>query len=264
MTPAAQADRRLIMFVDMESYSRNDDMGQFHAQSNFQKIMRDAAKLCGLDRNGWVIQASGDGEFAIFPPGTSEPRIVAELVPAMDRILRDHNRQAADHARIRMRVALHQGLVVPGENGFAGKAVVTAARLVNAEPAREALGLFPDAAVALIVSATIHRDVVCQSYSGIRPDRFRRVDVEVKSFVDEAWVFVPDENVNCAPFVLAADGPGNARRSGGKTGPSAASPSGGSRFDFGTVTNNGPTVYGDHGRAYGSHAVWRDDEERER
>ncbi|MFG1952611.1 hypothetical protein [Micromonospora sp. NPDC048830] len=264
MAPAVQSERRLIMFVDMESYSRNDDMGQFHAQSNFQKVMRDAADLCGLDRSGWTVQASGDGEFAIFPPGTSEPRIVAELVPAMDRVLRDHNRQAADQARIRMRVALHQGLVVPAENGFAGKAVVTAARLVNAEPVREALASFPNAAVALIVSATIHRDVVCQSYSGIRPDRFRRVRVEVKSFVDQAWVFVPDENVNCSPSVLVSDGPGDPRRRGGKTRRPTAGPSGGSRFNFGTVTNNGPTVYGDHGRAYGSHAVWREDEERER
>ncbi|MGW0433071.1 hypothetical protein ACWDV4_11095 [Micromonospora sp. NPDC003197] len=256
MAPAAQPDRRLIMFVDMESYSRNDDMGQFHAQSNFQRIMRDSAELCGLDRNGWVTQANGDGEFAIFPPGTSEPRIIAELVPAMDRVLRDHNRQAADHARIRMRVALHQGLVTPAENGFAGKAVVTAARLVNAEPVRKALASFPDAGVALIVSAAIHRDVVSQSYSGIRRDRFRRVRAEVKSFAEEAWVFVPDENINHS----ASGSSGAARRRGRQTTQPAVDPSGGSRFNFGTVTNNGPTVYGDHGRAFGA-SVWVDDKE---
>ncbi|ADU09129.1 MULTISPECIES: adenylate/guanylate cyclase domain-containing protein [Micromonospora] len=263
MAPVVQSQRRLIMFVDMESYSRNDDVGQFHAQKNFQKVMREAADLCGLDRRGWTVQATGDGEFAIFPPGTSEPRIVAELVPAMDRVLRDHNRQAADHARIRMRVAMHQGLVAPAENGFAGKAVVTAARLVNAEPLRDALGSFPDAAVALIVSDAIYRDVVSQSYSGIRPDRFRRVLVEVKSFVSEAWIFVPDENVNCSPMVPAVDRHSGTRRRVGKVKQPPGGRATGSRFDFGTVTNNGPTVYGDNGRAYGLHAAWCEDEEGE-
>ncbi|NHO82288.1 hypothetical protein [Micromonospora sp. CMU55-4] len=263
MASVVQSQRRLIMFVDMESYSRNDDVGQFHAQKNFRKIMREAADLCGLDRSGWTVQATGDGEFAIFPPGTSEPRIVAELVPAMERVLRDHNRQASDHARIRMRVAMHQGLVALAENGFAGKAVVTAARLVNAEPLRDALGSFPDAAVALIVSDTIHRDVVSQSYSGIRPDRFRRVRVEVKSFVDEAWIFVPDENVNCTPMDPPADRRSGARRRVEKAKRPPARRTSGSRFDFGTVTNNGPTVYGDNGRAYGSHAAWREEEDGE-
>ncbi|MFG2169463.1 hypothetical protein [Micromonospora chersina] len=249
----AQPDRRLIMFVDMERYSRHDDMGQVHAQENFRLLMSRAAEHCGLDRSGWEIQETGDGELAIFPPGTSEPRVVADLVPALDRILRDHNRQAASNARVRMRVALHQGLVTQTANGYAGTAVVTAARLVEADAVKDALNQFPDAGVAMIVSAGIYRDVVCQSYSGIREDRYRRVDVLVKSFEAEAWVFVPDENANLAPAPALGIGEGRPDADSEERQQVVAAPEArtGSTFSFGSVTNHGATVFGDGGRAWG-------------
>ncbi|MFG3644155.1 hypothetical protein ACGF3C_28185 [Micromonospora sp. NPDC047762] len=258
-----QPDRRLIMFVDMESYSRHDDAGQVNAQMNFRPLMRRAAEQCGLDRDGWEIQSSGDGELALFPLGTPEPRLVADLVPAMDRILRDHNRDAGAHAQVRMRVAFHQGLVTRTENGYAGSAVVTAARLVEAPALKEALASFPAAAVAMIVSSTIYRDVVSQSYSGIRKERYGRVNVRVKSFGDEAWIFIPDENVN-ATTIASADASTPAPRpdrSGAER--AQAEPPSGSRFAFGSVVNHGPTVFGDHGRAWGAEATRADGQRRQ-
>ncbi|MFK4244220.1 hypothetical protein ACI2KV_15180 [Micromonospora chokoriensis] len=247
-----QPDRRLIMFVDMESYSRHDDAGQVNAQTNFRPLMRRAAEQCGLDRDGWEIQSSGDGELALFPLGTAEPRLIADLVPAMDRILRDHNRDAGAHAQVRMRVAFHQGLVTRTENGYAGSAVVTAARLVEAPALKEALASFPAAAVAMIVSSTIYRDVVSQSYSGIRKERYGRVSVHVKSFGDEAWIFIPDENVNTATIASVDASSPAPRPEAGGVGPVQAEPPSGSRFVFGSVVNHGPAVFGDHGRAWGA------------
>ncbi|MHA4947430.1 nucleotidyl cyclase domain-containing protein [Micromonospora sp. SD19] len=247
-----QPDRRLIMFVDMESYSRHDDAGQINAQMNFRPLMRRAAEQCGLDRDGWEIQSSGDGELALFPLGTPEPRLVADLVPAIDRILRDHNRDAGAHAQVRMRVAFHQGLVTRTENGYAGSAVVTAARLVEAPALKEALASFPEAAVAMIVSSTIYQDVVSQSYSGIRKERYGRVSVRVKSFGDEAWIFIPDENVNSAPIASVDASTPAPRPDLGGTERAGAEPTSGSRFAFGSVVNHGPSVFGDHGRAWGT------------
>ncbi|MEU4553813.1 hypothetical protein [Micromonospora violae] len=258
-----QPDRRLIMFVDMESYSRHDDAGQVDAQMNFGPLMRRSAEQCGLDRDGWEIQPSGDGELALFPLGTPEPRLVADLVPAMDRILRDHNRSAGAHAQVRMRVAFHQGLVTRTENGYAGSAVVAAARLVEAPELKAALVSFPAAAVAMIVSSTIYRDVVSQSYSGIRKERYGRVSVRVKSFDDEAWIFIPDENVNAAT-ITSADASIPAPRPGpGVVERAQAEPSSGSRFAFGSVVNHGPAVFGDHGRAWGTKGARADGQGRQ-
>ncbi|MER7441290.1 hypothetical protein [Micromonospora avicenniae] len=247
----SQASRRLIMAVDMESYSRHDDAGQARVQTDFRHLMQRAAEQCGLQRTSWEIQPTGDGELALFPPGTSEPRVIADLVPAMDRILRDHNRHIASHAQVRLRVAIHQGLVTKTENGYAGSAVVTAARLVDAGPLKDALRTFPQATVVMIVSSTIFRDVVSQSYSGIRKERYGRVDVRVKSFAEDAWIFVPDED-----FTLATPPPSrthDASRCGdADEAPQLVPPAtSGSRFSFGIVTNHGPTVFGDHARIAG-------------
>ncbi|WP_444947150.1 hypothetical protein [Micromonospora ureilytica] len=252
-----------MMFVDMESYSRHDDAGQVNAQTSFRLLMQRAAEQCGLEREGWEIQPTGDGELALFPLGTPEPRIVADLVPAMDRILRDHNRHAGQYAQVRMRVAFHQGLVTKTENGYAGSAVVTAARLVEAPPLKDALASFPEAAVAMIVSSTIYREVVSQSYSGIRKERYGRVTVHVKSFGDEAWIFVPDENINSATVVpLGATTPAPRPDAGG-AGRVQAELAGGSRFDFGSVVNHGPAVFGDHGQAWGAAARRTDGDGRQ-
>ncbi|RKN22591.1 hypothetical protein D7147_08070 [Micromonospora musae] len=248
----SQPSRRLIMAVDMESYSRHDDAGQARVQTDFRHLMQRAAEQCGLQRTGWEIQPTGDGELALFPPGTSEPRVIADLVPAMDRILRDHNRDVAPHAKVRLRVAIHQGLVTKTENGYAGSAVVAAARLVDADPLKDALKRFPQATVVMIVSSTIFREVVSQSYSGIRKERYGRVDVRVKSFAEDAWIFVPDEDFN-----LAAPSPSRTYDASpcgdAEEAPQPAPPAtSGSRFSFGTVTNHGPTVFGDHARIAGA------------
>ncbi|MFC0505706.1 adenylate/guanylate cyclase domain-containing protein [Micromonospora costi] len=253
MTLMSEPDRRLIMAVDMERYSRHDDAGQARAQTDFRQLMQKAAERCGLDRAEWDIQPTGDGELSLFPEAVSEPRIIAELVPAIDTILRDHNRYAASWAQVRLRVAIHQGLVTRTENGYAGSAVVTAARLVDATPLRDALKRFPLACVVMIVSSTIYRDVVSQSYSGIRADRYQRVAVRIKSFADDGWIFVPDENVNSAgelPVGLASAPVSPTSVSPG-TAPEAPAMTGGSSFSFGTVTNRGPTVFGDHARIVG-------------
>ncbi|MFI7609537.1 hypothetical protein ACIBTV_31095 [Micromonospora sp. NPDC049366] len=247
-----QPSRRLIMAVDMERYSRHDDAGQARVQTDFRDIMQRAAEQCGLERACWEIQPTGDGELALFPPGISEPRIIADLVPAMDRVLHDHNRYVAPRAEVRLRVAIHQGLITTTANGYAGSAVVTAARLVDADPLKDALKRFPQAAVVVIVSSTIFREVVSQSYSGIRKERYGRVEVRVKSFAEDAWIFVPDEDFNLTgpPSSLARDTPppGSPDQVPWLEPPATN----GSSFSFGAVTNHGPTVFGDHARVVGN------------
>jgi hypothetical protein len=235
----------------MESYSARDDGGQNHLQATFPKIMNEAAGACGLRRNAWTLQSTGDGELAIFPVGTSEPQVVADLVPAIDRALREQNRFSADHVQVRLRAALHQGLVWPSPNGFAGQAVVKVCRLVDAQPVREALDLYPDAGVALIVSSDMFRDVISQSYPGIRADRYRKVHVQVKTFDEEAWIFVPDEDINRGPGGGAPQ-PRPPMSTDTHADSSTPAPSVGSRSSIGTINNHGAFIVGDHGRIGGA------------
>lgn len=197
MTQNSYPYRRLLISVDMERYSRRDNEAQYRAQRTFQRVMREAAAELGLDRVRWSTQQGGDGELAIVPPDVPESLVVGELVSALDRLLARENRHRGADAGTRLRIAIHEGLVhLDGDNGFPGEAVVTVCRLVDAPELKATLKRYATANVALIVSHQIYRSVVVP-YGKPRPDRFRRVEVRIpeKDFEDEAWIFIPDEDV---------------------------------------------------------------------
>jgi hypothetical protein len=215
MTTDAHPYRRMLVSVDMERYSRQDNETQFRSQQLFQQVMRDACDELGLDRVRWVTQLGGDGELAILPPDVPERRVVGELVFVLDRLLARENPQRAAAARVRLRVAIHQGLVhLDGAAGYPGEAVVTVCRLVDAAGLKAVLRGFAQANVALIVSDEIYRGVV-RPYHRPRPDRFRQIDVRMpdKDFRGDAWVFVPDEDVNRLDAGRSDPDPGTASRS---------------------------------------------------
>jgi len=200
MPDPAGPDRRVLVAVDMESYSRRDNLLQYRAQQDFQALMHDAVREVGLDRTRWVTQQLGDGELAILPQDTSEVTVVSRFAPTVDRLLRTRNAGLAPEARIRLRISIHQGLVhLDGMNGFPGAAVVAVCRLLDAPPVKAALTRFPAANVALIVSDHIYQDVV-RHYRELRPERFQRVAAVLpdKNFEATAWIFVPDEDATVA------------------------------------------------------------------
>jgi class 3 adenylate cyclase len=189
--------RRLVISADMANYSRRNNMLQYHAQRDFRQIMDAAAAELAVDRPSWRQQQGGDGELAILPPDASERTLVAKLTPVLDTLLRQYNVGRTAESRIRLRVAVHQGLVhLDGANGFPGEAVNTVSRLVDAPVLKDALRRrFPRANVGLIVSDQLYSDVVCH-YHDLRPDLFQKVVAELpdKDFCQPAWLYVPHEN----------------------------------------------------------------------
>lgn len=263
MPGPSHPDRRMVVAVDMEHYSRQDNRRQYQSQQVFRRMVAEAAEGLGLDRGRWSTQPSGDGELAVLPRDVAEVTVVGDFAPLLDRLLRAHNRDLVPEARVRLRVAVHSGLVhLDGANGVPGEAVVTTCRLVDAPPLKRALAAFPEAAVGLIVSDRIFQEIVRQRYGRIRPDRFRRVPVRLpeKRFEHVAWISVPDEDVtalpgfdDAAPAEGAGPGDGTPERAGSRPTASAGPPeAGASRFHFGTVTTYGPTAFGDHNQVSGS------------
>ncbi|PZF95102.1 hypothetical protein C1I93_15755 [Micromonospora endophytica] len=190
-------ERRLLVCVDMERYSRRGNIQQYQAQQDFHRLLREAADEVGMDRVGWTTQQAGDGELAVLPRDVPEARVIGRFLPELNRRLRQYNASRLPEARIRLRVAVHQGMVhLDGANGFPGQAVVMVSRLCDAAPVRRALAAFPDTGVALVVSADIYRDVVTEYPEEIRPDRFRKIEVvhADKGFREPAWLCVLDED----------------------------------------------------------------------
>jgi hypothetical protein len=251
MAESADPKRCVLVAVDIERYSPRDNLRQYQAQQLFRNIMAEAVASVGLERERWITQQSGDGELAILPADTSELTVVADFVPALDRILREHNRSLLPEAKVRLRVAVHQGLVhLHGANGFPGEAVVEVCRLLDADPLRRALTEFPQAAVALIVSRSIYEDVVLHRYRGLRPERFAQVHVTVKQLSAKAWIFVPDEDTNAVVW----DAPPMERQELERAEPQ--DPEKGepapTTYHISGVTTHGPAVFGTGGTAIGT------------
>lgn len=236
-------ERRVLVCADMESYSRRDNVLQHRAQVALTRILNEATGELGLSRVSWKIQQGGDGELAILPTGTSERLIVTGLAPIVDRLLRQHNRGLSPEARVRLRIAVHQGLVhLDGANGFPSEAVVHVCRLADAPAVKAALRRFPGADVALIVSDPIYREVV-QHYRELRPEHFARVSAVLpdKDFRASAWIYVPGEN---AADALVAEGEIE-EVDGPRSAPAGTVPVSGSQV-FQGIRTYGPAAFGNH------------------
>lgn len=190
--------RRLLVSVDMQKYSRQSSPDQYAAQQTFQRVITEAVRAAGLDRSSWLTQAGGDSELAILPPDVPEARVVGQFTRQLDQLLRAANRRLLPAAKVRLRMAVHEGHVyLDGANGYPGDAINTVCRLRDARSLKQALDRFPTACLALIVSDPIYRDIVAQRLDGIREERFRKIAVQdpEKDFRLDAWMSVLDEDV---------------------------------------------------------------------
>lgn len=186
--------RRMVVATDMESYSRRDNVQQVEAQQVMVAVTKAAARDVGLDQADWGIQPTGDGQIFVLPADVPEELIVGRFVAAVDRLLSGHNRTRREAAQVRLRIAVHVGQVhLDSANSWAGDAVVTVCRLLNAVQLRRALSRHQHAAAVSIVSDPVYQEVVRHRYDGIRPEHYGRVRVELsdKGFDEVAWIQVP-------------------------------------------------------------------------
>jgi hypothetical protein len=183
-------DRKLCVAVDLQSYGRQDDREQAELQHALVRLLDQAADAARLDRTAWTKQGKGDEELALIPLGANEPRVVDDFVRHLDAALHRFNRNRADHAQMRLRMAIHQGVAYPADNGFAGKGVVVVSRLLNCAAIRAALEL-PSGHLAVILSRTVFEDLVVEGHTSLRPEQLDQVRVTEKEYIEDAWVYKP-------------------------------------------------------------------------
>ncbi|TCO55622.1 hypothetical protein [Actinocrispum wychmicini] len=184
---------RLCVAVDIERFSRFTTVQAGRAQQRLLWVVRRARQQAGIREGHVVLQQAGDGQLAILPPALDGAAVIPQLQEGIWAALRDINSELSDHARIRLRVALYQGHVSPGDNGWVGHATTAVHRLLDSTPAREALRAQPSADFVLIVGADIYRDYLLDHPSRIGPDVFHRVEVDIpaKDFAEPAWMYLP-------------------------------------------------------------------------
>ncbi|MFC4011319.1 hypothetical protein ACFOY2_29110 [Nonomuraea purpurea] len=182
--------RHWLLAIDVVGYGKGDDQRHRSIQRVLLELLNEAADAAVLHRKRWTIQSTGDGELAIIPLTESERRLVDEFIRHLDRLLTQHNAWHIEAARLRLRVAVHVGVVGPGDNGYTGQAVVQVKRLLECGALRKAVEAAPEANIVLVVSDEIHRGMISQGYTTYRSDDFRRVRVGLKEYRGQAWIHV--------------------------------------------------------------------------
>ncbi|WFE39355.1 hypothetical protein [Micromonospora sp. WMMD998] len=158
--------------------------------------MAASATAVGLRRPAWDCQKAGDGELAVLPADEPENVLIDDFTRELADRLADHNEDRRDEARLRLRLALHHGIVEPAANGYAGAGTVVVSRLVDSAPARAAQAVAPQADLVVVLSNRLFLDTVAQGHTALRPVRFRNVTVRHKEFTEDAWLYVPGFDVH--------------------------------------------------------------------
>jgi hypothetical protein len=183
---------RLCVAADTERYSRFGVPEAARAQERFVDALASARRHAGLTDDGIDLQQSGDGQFAILPPGIDESAVIPKFVEGIRLALAEINSDLSERARLRLRIALHRGHVRPGVNGWIGGATIAVHRLLDCDAVRKALTSTPEADFALIVADVVYQDVIADHYGLLDPASFNEVTaiVEAKNFTERAWVHV--------------------------------------------------------------------------
>jgi hypothetical protein len=180
-----------IVVVDIEGFGRRTNPVQRTLRAAMYEVVRAAFDDAGIGFDKVVREDRGDG-IILLVPGTPTLALAGKFVRALDEGLREKAGLYTESHRMRMRVALHQGLCEQDAQGWVGEAINTAARLVDAAPLKRTLATAGRAVLALIVSGDIYRSVIRHEYRLIDPAEFARVTIDAKELVGEdAWIRVP-------------------------------------------------------------------------
>jgi hypothetical protein len=189
---------RALVVVDAEGFSRHRDAELPGLHTEIRRVIECACERSGL-HDAWqgarVLQSTGDGLFAVLPP-----EAMAGLIHPFADCLQDILADAAPRLRasglgLRLRVALHAGLVDDEHPVTAGISTATNElhRLLNCEPVKEALHASdPDVTfTAVILSSEAFDAYVRGGHTRLRPSQFTKVQARVKQFDRPAYLYVP-------------------------------------------------------------------------
>lgn len=123
----------------------------------------------------------------------------ASLTSVMDGVpghlggrLREHARMSVDAHRLKVRLVIHTGLVHRSPEGWNGGSLFHAARLIDAEAAKQLLAERADAGLATILSDRVFEEVVRSHRGQLAEEEYHRITVDLRRGGDPgtatAWV----------------------------------------------------------------------------
>ncbi|BEL06351.1 hypothetical protein Q0Z83_045420 [Actinoplanes sichuanensis] len=191
----AGASVRLCMAADVAGYSRRRNDETERIQEQLVESLAQARRAAGIGEEQVRPQPQGDGQFTVLPAGVDESVVIPRLLTALSAALHEINAAADPADRIRLRVALHRGLIKEGRNGWIGTAPIAVHRILDSPPLRHALAEHTDAGYVLGVPDMLYRDVLAHGDGPPAPAELTAMTVELpdKGFHERCWLYVAPE-----------------------------------------------------------------------
>jgi hypothetical protein len=179
-----------IVEVDVADSGHLDDREQLRMRAALRTLIADALALQSLAAAVVGRADLGDGLRLIFPATVSPCLLLDPFIPNLASGLRGNHEAGSTNDRLRLRVAVHAGLLHRDSDGWAGEPLVHCSRLIDAEPVRRVLQTERSANLVLVVSQAVYDSVVRHGY-GLERSNYRPVRIRSKEAIVPAWVYDP-------------------------------------------------------------------------
>ena len=180
-----------VLLTDIAGFGdpkRNDGDRAFMRKQLYE-ILQSALAVSGVPWTACYHEDRGDGVLIVLPPTHPTMRMIDPLVPELADRLRQHNRRASEVVQIRLRAAVHIGPVGQDDEGLNGRAIILAARIVDAPAVKHRIEA-RQADLVFAASDYVYENVVKDCSGRVDYTTFEHVDVRVKESHVPAWVYV--------------------------------------------------------------------------
>jgi class 3 adenylate cyclase len=181
----------LYSFADTVGYSHLSARLQKLSQHDLVDIVRRGVAEAGVRPGDVETQDQGDAQLIAFPQDTDTAKVLGVLPRFIDEELKVRNRDMAEHAQMRVRLAFAMGVSVPGAAGLVGDAPIAVARLANSDVFRKGMRVAPRARCGVLIDDYLHTQLVRQGFrADIDPEDYIPVRVQhpEKGFDARAWM----------------------------------------------------------------------------
>lgn len=188
----APAMHTTLAAIDIAAFGdrRRDDEIQLRLRRQMYALVAEACAMGSLPWWDCHREDRGDGALFVAPQQVPAELFLDPLAHHLTAVLRRYNRLAGDTVRLRLRLAVHSGLVHHDDHGVAGHAVVHLFRLLESGAFKRALdGAATD--FGLIVSDRLYGDITGRNGSLIDAGAYRELRVTSKETRTRAWAWFP-------------------------------------------------------------------------
>lgn len=201
MSQLGPTEHRTIVVVDVADFTnparKVTDMNAIH--EGLYDVLKAAFADSGVDFDSCTHEDRGDGTLVLVPPDVPKSQLADRLPDRLVAAVRRYNSTRKDSARFKLRVGLHSGDIRRNTNGWVGRHVNHAFRILDAAQAKTALAN-SEGVVALVVSDIFYEDVIAEDDGNV-PDAYQHITIRItdKNFAAEAWLRLPG-----APSIIPA------------------------------------------------------------